>query len=93
MPIYLITQIPLFEWILTMLMLIWILIAATQSIAFKFFNIPGMYYKRSQFPEALERFEGAVQVLDNLGMKDEPIVETIQKNIEFFKSEIKKKSK
>ncbi|MFX0106482.1 MAG: DUF998 domain-containing protein [Candidatus Hodarchaeota archaeon] len=92
MVIYLFAQFPLFEWILTMLMLIWVLIAAIQSISFKFFNIPGMYYKRSQFPEALELFENAFQVLDNLGMSHDPIAETLQKNIEFIKTEIDKKS-
>lgn len=92
MPIYLISQIPIFEWILTMLMLVWILFAAIQSIAFKFFNIPGMYFKRSQYPEALELFEGAIQFLNNLGMKKEPISETLQKNIEFIKSQIDKKN-
>ncbi|MFX1304977.1 MAG: DUF998 domain-containing protein [Promethearchaeota archaeon] len=90
MVIYLFAQVPLFEWILTILMLIWVLNAAIQSISFKFFNIPGMYYKRSQFPEALERFEKAFQVLDNLGMKNDPIAETLQKNIDYIKTQIEK---
>ena len=91
MVIYLFVQIPLLEWILTMLMLIWILTAAIQSISFKFFSIPGMYYKRSQYPEALELFENAFQVLDNLGMRHDPIAETIQKNIDFIKTQMEKK--
>lgn len=91
MVIYLFAQIPLLEWILTMLMLIWVLTAAIQSISFKFFSIPGMYYKRSQFPEALKLFENAFQVLDNLGMIHDPIAETIQKNIDFIKTQMEKK--
>ncbi|MFW9828370.1 MAG: DUF998 domain-containing protein [Candidatus Thorarchaeota archaeon] len=88
MLVFILTQIPLLEWILAMCMLTWIIIAAFQSISFKFFNIPGIYYKRSQFSEALTLFEGAIQVLDNLGMNDEPIAKTIQKNIAFIKTKL-----
>jgi len=91
MPVFLIIQTPLSQWILIMLMLIWILISAIQSISFKFFNIPGMYCKLSQFPEALKLFEGVFQGLDNLGMRDEPIAVILQKNIEFIKIEMNKK--
>ncbi|MFX1388499.1 MAG: DUF998 domain-containing protein [Promethearchaeota archaeon] len=90
---YLFIQISILEWILTYFMLGWILIAAIQSISFKFFNIPGMYYKRSHFPEALRTFEGAIQVLDNLQMMDEPIAKTLQKNIAFLKSKLNKDEK
>ena len=74
-----------------MLMIIWVLITTLQCISYKFFNLPGIYYKRSQYPEALKRFEDAVHILDNLKMGEEPIIETLKENIEFIKSEMKKK--
>jgi hypothetical protein len=90
MPVHIITQIPILEWIIIMLMLIWILIAAVQAISFKFFNIPGIYCKRAEFPEALELYERAFQVLDQLGMKEEPMAITLQKNIIYIRTRIEK---
>ena len=93
MPVHIFTQIPLVEWILIMLMLIWILIAAVQAISFKFFDIPGIYCKRSQFPEALELYEQTFKVLDQLGMKEEPMAIRLQKNIIFIRTRIEKNEK
>jgi hypothetical membrane protein len=87
------TRYPIVEWILAFLIISWILITAIQCISFTFSKIPGVYYKRSQYPEKLKLFENAVQVLDNLEMEDEPIMETLKENIEFIKSEMEKKSK
>ncbi len=84
----LITLNPLIEWILTILIIIWVLITAIQCIAFKFFNIPGVYYKRSQYPEALKLFEDAIDILDNLNLSDEPIADTLKENINFIKREL-----
>jgi hypothetical protein len=86
----LITLNPLIEWILGFSILIWILATALQCISFKFSKIPGVYYKRSQYPEALKLFEDAVQVLNNLELGDEPISDTLKENIEFIKSEMEK---
>ena len=86
----LITLNPLIEWILTILIIIWVLITALQCIAFKFFNIPGVYYKRSQYPEALKLFEDAMDILDKLNLNDEPIAETLSENINFIKKELNK---
>jgi hypothetical protein len=90
--IFLITLNPLLEWILAFLTVSWILITALQCISFKFSKIPGLYYKRSQYPKALKRFEDAIQILENLKMGDEPITETLKENIDFIKSEMEKKS-
>jgi hypothetical membrane protein len=87
-----ITRSPLIEWILTLLIIIWILITAIQMISFKFFNIPGVYYKRTQFPEALKMFEEALQILQRLDLIKEPITETIQENIEFLKKQLEKEA-
>ena len=89
---FLITREPLIEWILTTFIIVWILITAIQMISFKFFNIPGVYYKRAQFPEALKMFEDAMQILERLDLRQEPITETIQENIEFLKSQLEKET-
>ncbi|MFX1477050.1 MAG: DUF998 domain-containing protein [Promethearchaeota archaeon] len=83
-------SLPLIEWILTILISIWIFITAIQLISFKFFNIPGVYYKRTQFPEALKMFEQAIEILNRLNLKDEPITDTIKENIEFLKKKLEK---
>ena len=81
---------PLIEWILTILISIWIFITAIQLMSFKFFNIPGVYYKRTQFPNALKMFEEAMQILNRLNLSNEPITETIKENIEFLKKQLEK---
>ncbi len=83
---------PLIEWILTILILVWIIITATQCISYKFFNLPGMYYKKNQYPEALELFEQSVQILDKLKIKDDPIKKTLKENIRFIKTEMEKEN-
>jgi hypothetical protein len=88
--IFLITREPLIEWILTSFIILWILITAIQMISFKFFNIPGVYYKRTQFPEALNMFESALQILQYLDLSKEPITETIKENIEFLRKQLEK---
>ncbi|MFX0005866.1 MAG: DUF998 domain-containing protein [Promethearchaeota archaeon] len=89
--LFFITRFPVVEWILAILIISWVLITAIQCISFTFSKIPGVYYKRSQYPEALKRFEDAIQVLDNLKMGDEPIRDTLKENIEYIKSEMEKK--
>jgi len=39
----------------------------------------------------LKLFKDAIQVLENLELKDEPIMETLKENIEFIKKEMEKK--
>ncbi|MHA2038477.1 MAG: DUF998 domain-containing protein [Promethearchaeota archaeon] len=78
------------EWILAILMLAWILITAVQCLSFKFSKIPGIYYKRSQYPEKIKLFKDAIQVLENLEMGDEPIVDTLKDNVEYIESQIEK---
>ncbi len=88
--IFFFTRLHLIEWILTGFIIFWILITAIQMISFKFFNIPGVYYKRTQFPEALKMFEGALQILQRLDLSKEPITETIRENIEFLREQLEK---
>lgn len=87
-----ITLNPLVEWILLILVIIWVLITALQCISFKFFNISGMYYKRSQYPKALTLFENAMEILDKLELSDDPIAHTLKDNIDFIKKEMDKKN-
>ena len=44
-----------------------------------------------KYPEALKLFEDAIQILNDLEMGDEPIMETLQENVEYIKSEMNKK--
>lgn len=83
---------PFIEWILTILMYSWILITALQLISYKFFNIPGVYYRRTQYPEALKLFEDALQILNNLDLSDEPITQTLNENIEFLRKQLEKEN-
>jgi hypothetical membrane protein len=89
--VFFITRHPIAEWILAFLIITWELITATQCIVYKFSKIPGIYYKPSQYPEKLKLFEDAIQILNNLEMGDEPIMETLQENVEFIKTEMGEK--
>ena len=91
--IFLITWQPLIEWILTISIFSWIIMTALQIISSKFFSFKdsGLYFKRSQFPEALELFEQALKVLENVKMSETPITETLKENIEYLKKTLEKK--
>ncbi|MFX1499234.1 MAG: DUF998 domain-containing protein [Promethearchaeota archaeon] len=90
--LFVVTNIPLIEWILATIMMIWLVSTAIQMLSFQFFDIPGLYYKKTQFPDALKLFEDAIQILDRLDMQDEPITGTLKKNIEYLKNQIKEKT-
>ncbi len=81
---------PPLEWAVAILILIWILITALQCLSFKFSKIPGVYYKRSQYPEKIKLFKDAIHVLENLEMGDEPILDTLKDNIEYIESQMEK---
>ncbi len=91
--ILLITLQPLIEWILTIFIYSWIIITAFQIISSKFFSFKdsGLYFKRSQFPKALELFEQALKVLENVEMSEASITETLKENIEYIKKTLEKK--
>ncbi|MFX0106364.1 MAG: DUF998 domain-containing protein [Candidatus Hodarchaeota archaeon] len=83
---------PIIEWILTITIYIWIILTAIHLISYKFFNIPGVYYRRSDYPEALQKFEDALEILYKLDLSEEPISETLNENIEFLKKELEKET-
>jgi len=80
---------PTIEWILAILIIIWILITSIQMLSFKFFNIPGVYYRKANYPKALNKFEQAFEILNNLELTDEPIMRTLEENISFLKDKLK----
>ena len=84
---------PIVEWILTLLILIWIFIASIQMLSFKFFNIPGEYYKKADYQKALNKFEQAFEILNHLELTDEPILKTLEENISFLKDKLKTSEK
>ena len=84
--------ISIIEWILTISIYLWITLTAIHLISYKFFNIPGVYYKRSEYPEALKKFENALQILNKLDLSEEPISETLKENIDFLKKELEKET-
>jgi hypothetical membrane protein len=86
----LITLEPIIEWILTICIYTWIILTALSLISHKFFYLPGVYYKRSQYPEALTKFEDAIGILNDLDLSEEPITETLKENIEFLKKQLEK---
>lgn len=90
--VYIITFEPIIEWILTILIYSWIVLTAFHLISYKFFNIPGLYYKRSQYPDALKKFEDGLQILNKLDLKEEPISDTLKENIEFLKKQLEKEA-
>ena len=83
---------PLIEWILTILIYLWITLTAIHLISYKFFNIPGVYYKKSQYSDALKKFEDSMQILNKLNLSEEPISETLKENIEFLKKQLETES-
>ncbi|MBY9014653.1 MAG: DUF998 domain-containing protein [Candidatus Lokiarchaeota archaeon] len=84
---------PIVEWILTILILIWILITSIQMLSFKFFNIPGVYYRKGNYPKALNKFEQAFEILNHLELTDEPIMKTLEENISFLRDKLKPSKK
>jgi len=90
---FLLTFQPIIEWILTILIIIWILITSIQMLSFKFFNIPGAYYKKADYPKALNKFERAFDILNHLELTDEPIMKTLEENISFLKDKLKSSEK
>lgn len=84
----LITLEPIIEWILTISIYLWIILTALSLVSHKFFYLPGEYYKRTQYPEALKKFEDALSILSDLDLSEEPITETLKENIEFLKKQL-----
>jgi hypothetical protein len=87
--VYFITGSPLAEWILYILIMIWVLATIIFVWEFKFFNIAGVYYRKSHYPEALNRFKDAHGILTELDLEDHPIAKTLLENIDYLKGKVK----
>ena len=87
--VYFLTGSALAEWILYILIMLWVLATIVFVMEFKFFNIAGVYYRKGQYPEALKRFKDAHGILTELDLGDHPIAKTLRENIEYLKGKIK----
>ena len=88
-----ITRSPMMEWILFIFTIAWFFLTALSLMKYRFFNIEGIYYKKSQYLEALKRFQESLDLLEKLDLKDHTIKEKIKENIEFLKLEKEKREK
>jgi hypothetical membrane protein len=89
--LFYITWSSLIEWILFFFIFGWVIATAITLLEFRFFNLAGVYYRRSKYPEALERFEEARDILNKLNLVNDPISKTIEENIEYLKNKVEKK--
>jgi hypothetical protein len=77
--------IPIIEWILFVNIITWDMITAYYLTKYKFSGIAGMYYKKEQHPEMLEKFEESLAILNQLNLGDDPMAEVLRENIKFIK--------
>lgn len=87
----LVTLQPIIEWILFLTITSWLTITAITLLEYRFFNIEGIYYKKTDYDKALKKFEESLEILNNLNLGNEPIANKIKENIEFLKKEQEKK--
>ena len=87
--VYFITGSPLAEWILYILIMIWVLATIIFVWEFKFFNIAGVYYRKGQYSEALKRFKDAHGILTELDLNDHAIAKTLRENIDYLEKKVK----
>ena len=87
----LILMLPIIEWLLFINILTWDVLTAFYLTKYKFSGISGMYYKKEQYPEMLEKFEESLAILNQLNLGDDPMAEVLRENIKFIKSSQEKK--
>jgi len=87
----LVTLQPIIEWILFLAIASWLVLTALTLLEYRFFNLEGIYYKKTDYDEALKRFEESLEILNNLDLGNEPVANKIKENIEFLKKEKEKK--
>lgn len=83
--------IPIIEWILFINTIIWNMVTAYYLTKYKFSGIGGIYYKKEQHAEMLEKFEESLAILNQLNLGDDPMAEVLKENIKFIKSSQDKK--
>lgn len=88
--LFIITNSTIIEWILYLLTLTWLILTAITLLKYKFFNIPGIYYSKKRYPDALERFQEALNILKRLNLEDDPIAQTLQENVDYLTEKLEK---
>lgn len=88
--IFLVSWSALIEWFLFFLIFTWVIATAITLLEFRYFNIAGIYYRKSKYPEALKRFQEASNILKGLNLDNDPIAKTLEENIEYLKTKVKK---
>ena len=84
---------PIIEWILFLCVASWLIATAITLMEYRFFDIEGIYYKKSQFNEALLKFEESLKILINLNLENTPMANKIKDNMDFLKRKIAKMKK
>ncbi|MHA1688939.1 MAG: DUF998 domain-containing protein [Promethearchaeota archaeon] len=79
---------PIIEWILTILIIVWILITSLHLILNRFINIPITELRKLNYSTLLEIFENFVETLEKLNLKNETIYTIMQENIQLIKSRL-----
>lgn len=87
----LVTLQPIIEWILFLTISSWLVLTALTLLEYRFFNLEGVYYKKTDYDEALKRFKESLEILNNLDLGNEPVANKIKENIEFLEKEKEKK--
>jgi len=79
---------PIVEWILTILIIAWILLTSLHLILNRFINIPITELRKLNYSALLEIFETVVETLEKLNLKNELIYSIMQENIHIINSRI-----
>ena len=87
----LITLQPLIEWILFLTISSWLVLTAITLLEYRFFDIEGLYYKKSDYDKALIKFEESLEILNNVNLGNSPMAIKLKETIEFLKKEQQKK--
>jgi hypothetical protein len=83
--IFLLTLYPIIEWILAVMIVMWIILTSFHLITSKFISIPVVYLRRIEYPKKVKFFEEIIQVLSKLEMENEPITGIIEENLDILK--------
>ena len=87
----LITLQPVIEWILFLTISSWLVVTAITLLEYRFFDIEGLYYKKSDYDKALIKFEESLEILNNVNLGNSPMAIKLKETIEFLKEELQKK--
>ena len=84
------TFIPIIEWTMTILILIWIFITTIHVFTSKFIHIPVTTLSKIPNPKLLKLFQDVRNILAELNLEDENIIEAVDDDIVIIEARIKK---